>query len=108
MATNEFVTIEEVKQQCYLDEQDISEDNYLNLLTSAALKHVENYTNRVLYVTDKPESESALLWSDDIKMAVLLLIGHWYENRENSSDARVMDIPFGFHALVTPYKFIPV
>ncbi|CAM0041600.1 head-tail adaptor Ad1 [Vibrio phage K394] len=110
MAT-EFVTLEEIRQQCYLDEFDMSEDRYLTLIGSAAIKHVQNYTNRVLYKSpdDVPvDSENALMWSDDIKMGVLLLIGHFYENRENSSSVKVHDIPFGFHAMIGPYKYIPV
>lgn len=111
MNTEDFVTIEEVKQQCYLDESDVSEDVYLKMLATAALKHTQNYTNRILYTSVDvipPEVENGLVWSEDIKMGVLLLIGHWYENRESTSEKRITNIPFGFGALVTPYKFIPV
>lgn len=109
--TNKFITIDEVKQQCYLDESDVSEDLYLELLIKATIKHIENYTNRKLYLTEQevPQGElNALIWSEDIKIGALLLIGHFYENRENSSEKNVKDIPFGFHAMVSPYKYIPI
>lgn len=106
-----LITIEEIKQQCYLDESDISEDKYLALLSSAAIKHIENYTNRKIYESADlvPEGvENALIWSDDLKIGALLLIGHLYENRENSTEKAMHSIPLGFHAFVGPYKFIPV
>ncbi|MBC1033430.1 phage gp6-like head-tail connector protein, partial [Escherichia coli] len=40
--------------------------------------------------------------------AVQLLVGHWYENRENSSDVSKAPIPFGFSSLLEPYRFIPL
>lgn len=109
--STEFISLEKIKQQCYLDESDMSEDPYLTLIGRAAIKHLENYTNRILYLkpSDVPDgTENALMWSEDIEIGALLLIGHFYENRENSSSVRVQDIPFGFHALVGPYKYIPV
>lgn len=107
----ELITISEIKEQCYLDEFDLSEDNYLKILSSAAIKHIENYTNRKVFASENevPEGvENALIWSDDIKIAALLLIGHLYENRENSSEKKMNEIPFGFHAFVSPYKYIPM
>lgn len=107
----EFVSLEEIKQQCYLDGYDMQEDNHLRMLASAAVRHVENYTNRKLYMDPASipqDSENALLFTDDIKIAVLLLVGHFYENRENSTEKRVENIPYGFHAMVGPYKYIPV
>jgi len=41
----------------------------------------------------------------ELKQAILLLIGHLYENRESTSQAVViMDVPMGFDALVAPYR----
>ena len=107
----EFITLAEVRQHCYLEEDDLSQDPYLNLLVKASLKHIENYTNRVIYADKKdvPEDvENALVWSEDIKIGALLLIGHLYENRETATDAHVREIPFGFKQFVGPYKFIQV
>lgn len=40
-----------------------------------------------------------------LKQAMLLLIGHWYENRENTTVGAISrDIPFGVDALVRSYR----
>ncbi len=40
-----------------------------------------------------------------MKAAMLLLIGHWYENRETVSVGQAAtDIPFTVEALLQPYK----
>ena len=41
-------------------------------------------------------------------LALMLLVGHWYENRENSSDVSKAPVPFGFSSLLEPYRFIPL
>lgn len=42
-----------------------------------------------------------------IKHAALLLIGHWYENREAATEAKLNDIPFAVDALLMPYRNWP-
>jgi len=39
-----------------------------------------------------------------IKQAGLLLLTHLYNNRSNSTDIQLKDIPFGFTTLLRPYK----
>ncbi|MBP2950127.1 head-tail connector protein, partial [Escherichia coli] len=46
--------------------------------------------------------------ADDVLLALMLLVGHWYENRENSSDVSKAPVPFGFSSLLEPYRFIPL
>lgn len=107
----ELVTLEEIKQQLYLDDTDTSEDDYLLMLASASIAHIQNYTNRKIFQTKEsvPDGvDNSLVWSDDIKIACMLLIGHLYANRENSADKAIHSIPFGFHAFVSPYKYIPI
>jgi uncharacterized phage protein (predicted DNA packaging) len=110
MAT-EFITLEEVKQQSYLDETDTSEDSYLSLLIKASIKHIESYTNRVIVAPETAQDqrpENALEWSDDLKIGVLLMIAHLYENREAATDKEVRTIPYGFEHFVGRYRYIPV
>ncbi|EJC75558.1 phage conserved hypothetical protein, phiE125 gp8 family [Rhizobium leguminosarum bv. trifolii WSM2012] len=42
-----------------------------------------------------------------IKHAALLLIGHWYENREAATEAKLSDIPMAVDALLMPYRNWP-
>jgi len=40
-----------------------------------------------------------------IKQAILLLVGHWYSNREAASDKPVTNLPLAVEALLAPYKW---
>lgn len=39
-----------------------------------------------------------------VKQAALLLLTHLYNNRSNTSDGRLVEIPYGVDALLRPYK----
>ena len=39
-----------------------------------------------------------------IVQAMLLLIGHWYQNRETANANPVTSLPLAFEALITPYR----
>ena len=39
-----------------------------------------------------------------MRQAMLLLIGHWYNSREQSSDRQTHEIPMGVNALLAPHK----
>lgn len=41
---------------------------------------------------------------DTIRHALLLLIGHWYENREQATTDNLNDIPWGFDALMNIHR----
>jgi uncharacterized phage protein (predicted DNA packaging) len=107
---NEFLSLDEVKQQCYLDESDTSEDTYIGLLIKATIKHIENYTNRVIVAPETAvdqRPENALEWSDDLKIGALLMVGHLYENREAATDKEVRTIPYGFEHLLAVIVTFP-
>ena len=40
----------------------------------------------------------------DVRHAMLLLGAHWYQNRENSSEAQMQDIPMGFEMLMNNHR----
>lgn len=39
-----------------------------------------------------------------LRQAMLLLVGHWYENREDATTANVRPIPLGAQMLMWPYR----
>jgi hypothetical protein len=39
-----------------------------------------------------------------LKQACLMLIGHWYENREAVGEGAMGSIPVGYEAIIAPYK----
>ncbi|WP_442109163.1 head-tail connector protein [Pseudomonas sp. NUPR-001] len=59
------------------DEEDVLIGGYV----AAAKAHVEQHCDRKLVETDPVEPEEMGLTSD-VEQAVLLLVGHWYANRE--------------------------
>ncbi|MCV4809044.1 head-tail connector protein, partial [Escherichia coli] len=46
--------------------------------------------------------------SDDVKLALLLLVSHFYENRSTVTDVEKMELPMSFNWLVAPYRLIPL
>ena len=44
-----------------------------------------------------------------VKQAILLLVGHWYENREATLAGTISrEIEFAVHALLWPERVVPV
>ncbi|MBL0374030.1 phage head-tail connector protein [Rhizobium sp. KVB221] len=43
-----------------------------------------------------------------LKVAILLLVGNWYENRSATSTTAMMALPFAVNALVAPYRRVGV
>lgn len=43
---------------------------------------------------------------DDLKTAMLQLIGHWYVHREAVTPGNFAPVPMAYDALITPYKLI--
>lgn len=100
-------TIEKLRAQCRIDIDDTTEDELLKLYFGAARRKAENFINRKLYEDEVPETDPyALLIADDILLALMLLVGHWFNSREEASDINKMSIPFGFTSLIEPYRFI--
>ncbi|WP_422108819.1 head-tail connector protein, partial [Xenorhabdus bovienii] len=72
-----------IKDHCRIDSS--WDDELLRQYENAALQHVLNYTVRkTLHMPDAgviPPESQALILDEAVIQAVLLLIGHWYENR---------------------------
>lgn len=104
-------TLEEVRAQCRIDGASLDEDVLLTIYTVAAKRAIENRTNRKL--VDEMPSDPALvtnelLITDDIKLAILLMVGHWYANREAVADYEKVEVPMSFRFLTDPYRWINV
>ncbi|HHR5653555.1 MULTISPECIES: head-tail connector protein [Klebsiella] len=102
-------TIEKLRAQCRIDADDETEDELLLLYFASARRRAENFINRKLYDENIPDTDpDGLKIADDILLALMLLVGHWNESREEASDLNKMSIPFGFTSLLEPYRFIPL
>jgi hypothetical protein len=106
MAMIELVT---VRAHCRIDEDDTSEDSLLSIYTGAAKRYVETWTRRKLYETNADPGfdtdEDRLLLDDDVRTAMLLLVGHWYSNREAVNIGNITsEVPLAVEALLQPYR----
>lgn len=95
----EPVTLVDVKMHLRLGSSD-REDAYLTAMIGAALRSIENATGRDIAAT----------WPDldardrkVVAQASLLLIGHWYVNREAVGE-RIMEVPLAVKFLIDPLR----
>lgn len=93
------LAIEEVRAQVRLERTDASEDTYLNLLILAATRAVRNELQRSVDLTsDDPDN-------DIIKVAILLLVGHWFDKREPVAvGSQSSELPMTVTFLLNPIR----
>ena len=88
------------------DDEDVLIEGYRD----AALSAFETWTNRTLIdraqvLPDPPGNAIAL--SKSIQQGALLLIGHWYANRETVAvGVSVVELPMATHALWKPHRWV--
>ena len=102
----EILTLTEVKTHLRVG-SDATEDALITTYITAARQYVEGYQNRVYLSSD--EAVEAETMTGIEKAACLLLIGHWYENRQ----AVVLgtppsEVPFAVKALLDIKRNVPV
>ncbi len=99
-------TIEELREQCRIEHE--YDDGPLLIYAAAAREAAENYLGRQLHDDKVPEEDATgMVITAAIKLAILLMAGHWYEHREDSSEVQLYPIPMGFNALLEPYRLTP-
>src|SRR5690606_7463663 len=52
----------------------------------------------------KPGPPATSTVPNPLKVAILLLVGHWYQNREAVSSTGMASLPFAVEALIAPYR----
>lgn len=105
------LTLEQVKHQCRIDHND--EDSLLMLYISSAYRAVETFTDKTLFFDVLPpdvDKDRSIVLSDDINQACLMLIAHWYANRETvaSNMANMAQVPYAVDFLLQPYRYMGV
>lgn len=104
-----------IKQHVRLELDDDTQDSLLESYAGAAWDQVQAQTGRNLYVTknDIPvdaetgdsADDHALVLNDAVTAAMLLMIGHWFENREVVViGASASELPMAVNALIKPYQ----
>ncbi len=104
-----MLTKEQVKTHCRIDADSTEEDAWIETSIKAAALYVQSWTRRRLYENaDDPLyllDPDALLYGENIEMAMLMLIAHWYANREAVNIGNITsEVPFAVEALLQPYR----
>ena len=87
-----ILTVDEVKTHLRIQHDD--EDPYIDSLIAQAQAAAEDYC-RVAFPDDAPES---------VRLAVLLMTSHYYENRENSDSVAYATMRTAFQNLLYPHR----
>ncbi|MBW4236635.1 MULTISPECIES: head-tail connector protein [Enterobacteriaceae] len=108
-----MLTKEQVKHHCNIEQDFTEDDAWIDTGIKAAERYVEKWTRRRLYEkADDPlymADPDALLYGEDIEMAMLMLIAHWYTNRETvSTGSTTSALAFSTEALLQPYRIYGV
>jgi uncharacterized phage protein (predicted DNA packaging) len=101
-----ITTLAEAKLHLRVDGSE--EDTLLQLYLNAAEKAASNQLNRALYATTAGEDADGLVMTDAIKAAVLLLVGHWYANREAVTAVQgtnIRELPLAFSWLIDQERY---
>lgn len=103
----ELITLDEVKNYLRIDFSE--DDTFLSTLIVAARNYCESYLNRPLLSADMTE-ETTWEIPETIKLAMLILISHWYENRMPiiSNMSVNNEISFSVTALLFQHRHIMV
>jgi hypothetical protein len=79
-------------------------NNYVLLLPPAAGWPVDNYDTEspigLTTVLDNTPPSNTSSATQQLLVAVKMLVGHWYANRESVSDARLAEVPMGVQMLL--------
>jgi uncharacterized phage protein (predicted DNA packaging) len=104
-----LVSLAEAKLQCRVEYDFTDEDLYLQLLIDAAINKVETNINKRLIAAEGIADEQNQNITPAIKMAVLLLVGHWYTNREAVVTGTITtSLPLAYESLINSYREIAV
>lgn len=110
---SKYVTLEQAKANQRIDDDD--SDDLIMLYLCAAEDHVVAYLNCPLYVddaeqkaaVDKGETDGIVI-KNDIKAAILMTFGFFYENREDvGHNNTAAAIPVNAHRLLDQHRKRP-
>lgn len=109
----DVIDLDIVKNHCRVEPDFTLDDSLFQIYTGAAKRYVETWTRRTLYLLNTDPGydtdENRLLLDDDIRAAMLLLIGHWYANREAVNIGNITSpVPFAVGSLLQPYRIYGV
>lgn len=81
---------------------------YVSLAYKQSWPSIRDIDNAVTIRITSGYGDSAADVPAPVKQAMLLLIGHLYENREASQSVQVHNLPLGYDALIYPYRQVMI
>lgn len=96
-----LVSLADVRLQLHLDGDDTEEDELLELYAAAAIQACAARINRPI------AGDAASLTLDQLatlKVAVLMLVGHWHRNRESVTPGQAIELPMGVSWMLEPLR----
>ena len=110
-----LISPEEAKRQCRLELDGTTEDVHLGLMVAAAITQIENHNKTQLNPADKEPAVSSEVsitqqqLTPTLRMAALMLISHWYTNREAVVTSTIATtLPLAYASLINPYRDLAV
>ncbi len=108
-----MLSVEQVKHHCNIEQDFTEDDAWIAARIKAAVRYVENYTRRTLYDSAADPLYLAdpdpLLYGEDVETAMLMLIAHWYNNREAvATGVSATTLDFAVEAFLQPYRIYGV
>ena len=104
-----MIDLAKVKLHLRVDVAD--EDELLQDYIDAAISAFQTWCNRTLVAPGEALPEplgNALVLSKSIAQGALLLIGHWYANRESSVLGVAAELPLSTQALWRPHRWMNI
>lgn len=107
-----MISLSECRTQCNLLSDEVDHDQWFTQAIPAAVLAIQSLINRKLYATnedmqlDENAPDNAIVINDSLKLGALMLIGHWFVNRESTSALNLHSTPMALEFLVQPYRCI--
>lgn len=97
------ITLQEIKS--YLKVENDEDDTLINNLIIAAKEHCKVFLGRPI---DEEEMTDENRWTvpETVRIAIYMLVAHWYENRGVMADKLSGEIAYSVSALLWPYRLI--
>ena len=94
-----IVTLAEAKLHLRVEPDMTDEDTLIQTYLDAAEAAAAQYLNRALYASDVGTDTAGLVMTNEIKIAVLMMVASWYFGREG-----IEDMPKGSRVLLNPSR----
>ena len=94
-----IVTLAEAKPQIRVELDETAEDGLIQAYLDAAEAAAAQYLNRAIYESDVGTDETGVVMTWDIRVAVYLILGALYFDREGAEE-----LPKGARVLLNPYR----